>query len=226
MSPPTTTLARGRWISDPAWGDRVRAVSGRRGAAGVRAHGVVEVAQGEVWWAELPEPAGSGPGVRRPVVVVQGNPLNRSRIATVVCVPLTSNLTWADAPGNTLLSAKATSLPKGLRCQRFTDRLHRSVLPYTERGTTRAQTARPDPARGRRRTRPMNGAGRPVRPAGPPRIGRILERRGSGCRRGREPGSPYSWSGVVHDLRGEPGSRPSTRPFTGSWPGGRFSGLL
>jgi mRNA interferase MazF len=38
--------------------------------------------------------------------------LNRSRIATVVCVPLTSNLTWADAPGNTLLAAKATGLPR------------------------------------------------------------------------------------------------------------------
>ncbi len=73
---------------------------------------MVEVAQGEVWWAELPEPAGSGPGFRRPVVVVQGDPFNRSRIATVVCVPLTSNLTWADAPGNTLLPAKATGLPK------------------------------------------------------------------------------------------------------------------
>jgi len=73
---------------------------------------VVEIAQGEVWWAELPEPAGSGPGFRRPVVVVQGNSLNRSRLATVVCVPLTSNLTWADAPGSTLLSAKATGLPK------------------------------------------------------------------------------------------------------------------
>ncbi|MDS4020574.1 MAG: type II toxin-antitoxin system PemK/MazF family toxin [Candidatus Competibacter sp.] len=36
---------------------------------------MVEVRQGEVWWAELPEPAGSGPGLRRPVVVVQGNPL-------------------------------------------------------------------------------------------------------------------------------------------------------
>jgi mRNA interferase MazF len=46
------------------------------------------------------------------VVVVQGNPLNRSRIATVVCIPLTSNLTWAEAPGNTLLPAKATGLPK------------------------------------------------------------------------------------------------------------------
>jgi mRNA interferase MazF len=73
---------------------------------------VVEVVQGDVWWADLPEPAGSGPGFRRPVVVVQGNHLNRSRIATVVCVPLTSNLTWATAPGNTLLAAKATGLPK------------------------------------------------------------------------------------------------------------------
>lgn len=57
-------------------------------------------------------PAGSGPGFTRPVVVVQGDSLNRSRIGTVVCVPLTSNLTWADAPGNVLLSAKATGLPK------------------------------------------------------------------------------------------------------------------
>ncbi|MCA1790007.1 MAG: type II toxin-antitoxin system PemK/MazF family toxin [Thioalkalivibrio sp.] len=73
---------------------------------------MVEVGQGEVWWAELPGPAGSGPGFRRPVVVVQGNPLNRSQIATVVCVPLTSNLTWTEAPGNTLLSTTATGLPK------------------------------------------------------------------------------------------------------------------
>jgi mRNA interferase MazF len=73
---------------------------------------VVEVAQGETWWADLPEPTGSGPGFRRPVVVVQGDALNRSRIATVVCVPLTSNLTWADAPGNVLLSARLTGLPR------------------------------------------------------------------------------------------------------------------
>jgi mRNA interferase MazF len=46
------------------------------------------------------------------LVVVQGNSLNRSRIATIVCVPLTSNLTWAEAPGNTLLSRKATGLPR------------------------------------------------------------------------------------------------------------------
>lgn len=73
---------------------------------------MVNVAQGDVWWADLPAPTGSGPGFRRPVVVVQGNPLNRSRIATVVCVPLTSNILWADAPGNVLLSGKTTGLPK------------------------------------------------------------------------------------------------------------------
>jgi len=70
------------------------------------------ISQGELWWADLPEPTGSGPGLRRPVIVVQGDALNRSRIATVVCVPLTSNLAWADAPGNALLSAGTTGLPR------------------------------------------------------------------------------------------------------------------
>ena len=70
------------------------------------------ISQGEIWWADLPPPAGSGPGFRRPVVVVQCDALNRSRIATVVCVPLTSNLKWALAPGNIRLSARLTGLPK------------------------------------------------------------------------------------------------------------------
>jgi mRNA interferase MazF len=70
------------------------------------------IAQGEVWWADLAAPAGSGPGFRRPVVVVQGDALNRSRLATVVCLPLTSNLRWAEAPGNVLLSSRITGLPK------------------------------------------------------------------------------------------------------------------
>ncbi len=70
------------------------------------------VAQGDVWWAARPEPSGSGPGLRRPVVVVQADAVNRSRIATVVCVPLTSNLKWATAPGNVLLPAHMTGLPK------------------------------------------------------------------------------------------------------------------
>ena len=51
-------------------------------------------------------------GFRHPVIVVQGDPLNRSRIGTVVVVPLTSNLQWADAPGNVLLSPEVTSLSK------------------------------------------------------------------------------------------------------------------
>lgn len=70
------------------------------------------IAQGDVWWADLAEPRGSAPGFRRPVVVVQGDPFNRSRIATIVCVPLTSNLKWATAPGNVSLPAAATGLPK------------------------------------------------------------------------------------------------------------------
>jgi mRNA interferase MazF len=70
------------------------------------------ISQGEVWWADIPAPSGSGPGFRRPVIVVQGDALNRSRIATVVCVPLTSNLKWADAPGNVLLAARSTRLSK------------------------------------------------------------------------------------------------------------------
>ncbi len=70
------------------------------------------ISQGEVWWAEVPAPTGSGPGFRRPVVVVQGDALNHSRIATVVCVPLTSNVRWADAPGNVRLSTRLTGLPK------------------------------------------------------------------------------------------------------------------
>jgi len=72
----------------------------------------VVISQGEVWWADVPPPIGSEPGFRRPVIVVQGDALNRSRIATVVCVPLTSNLKWADAPGNVVLKARATSLSK------------------------------------------------------------------------------------------------------------------
>lgn len=70
------------------------------------------ISQGEVWWADLPNPTGSGPGFRRPVVIVQGDPLNRSRIGTVLCVPLTSNLKWAEAPGNVELAARTTGLSK------------------------------------------------------------------------------------------------------------------
>jgi mRNA interferase MazF len=70
------------------------------------------ISQGHVYWANIPEPTGSGPGFRRPVLVVQGEALNRSRLRTVICVPLTSNLRWVEAPGNVMLPAKATGLPK------------------------------------------------------------------------------------------------------------------
>ena len=68
------------------------------------------ISQGEVWWANLAEPVGSAPGFRRPVVIVQSDSFNRSKISTVVCVPLTSNLHWADAPGNVLLTSAVTGL--------------------------------------------------------------------------------------------------------------------
>ena len=70
------------------------------------------ISQGEVWWADLRSPTGSDPGFRRPVVVVQGDPFNRSALATVVVVPLTSTLRWADAPGNVMLRARSTGLDR------------------------------------------------------------------------------------------------------------------
>jgi mRNA interferase MazF len=66
--------------------------------------------QGEIWWADLGEPVGSGPGYRRPVLVVQGDAFNRSALGTVVCVPLTSHAKWAGAPGNVELRPRDTGL--------------------------------------------------------------------------------------------------------------------
>lgn len=70
------------------------------------------IGQGDVWWADLAVPSGSEPGFARPVVVVQGDSFNRSALRTVVAVPLTSNVRWADAPGNVRLTARATGLPR------------------------------------------------------------------------------------------------------------------
>lgn len=70
------------------------------------------ITQGDVWWADLAEPLGAEAGYRRPVVVMQCDAFNQSRIGMVVCVPLTSNLKWAAAPGNVAVSAKATGLAK------------------------------------------------------------------------------------------------------------------
>ena len=68
--------------------------------------------RGEIWWASLPEPQGSEPGYRRPVLVMQSDDFNRSRIQTVVAVALTSNLLLAQAPGNVLLKARVSGLSK------------------------------------------------------------------------------------------------------------------
>ena|ERR1035438_6160425 len=70
------------------------------------------ISQGDVCWASLPDPIASGAGFRRPVVIVQGDSFNASRISTAVTVPLTSNERLAAAPGNVRLPAAVTGLPK------------------------------------------------------------------------------------------------------------------
>jgi mRNA interferase MazF len=72
----------------------------------------VVVERGQVWWADLGEPDGSEPGSKRPVLIVQSDAFNRSRLHTVIAVVLSSNARLVDAPGNVLLPAKVTGLPK------------------------------------------------------------------------------------------------------------------
>jgi len=68
--------------------------------------------RGAIWWADLPDPVASEPGYRRPVLIIQSNAFNRSRIHTVIAVVITSNLRLADAPGNVRLEARESGLPK------------------------------------------------------------------------------------------------------------------
>jgi mRNA interferase MazF len=68
--------------------------------------------RGELWWADLPDPIGSGPGYRRPVLIVQANAFNASRIATVIVAAVTSNLALAEAPGNVRLGKSDSGLPR------------------------------------------------------------------------------------------------------------------
>ena len=100
--------------------------------------------RGDIWWAQLPDPVASEPGFRRPVVIIQSNAFNRSRIRTVIAAVVTSNLRLADAPGNVLLPASESGLPKDSvvnvsqvitvdreflteKCGRLSSRLMRSV---------------------------------------------------------------------------------------------------
>ena len=68
--------------------------------------------RGELWWASLEEPVGSGPGFRRPMLVVQSDDFNDSAIRTTVCAVVTSNLRLADAPGNVRLGRRAAGLSR------------------------------------------------------------------------------------------------------------------
>jgi len=70
------------------------------------------IKRGEIWWAALPEPVGSGPGYKRPVLIIQSNEFNESKINTIIAVVITSNTRLAAAPGNVLLSSKKSKLPK------------------------------------------------------------------------------------------------------------------
>jgi len=70
------------------------------------------IERGDIWWAELDEPRGSEPGFSRPVLVVQADAFNRSRIQTVICIVLTSNLRLADAPGNVVIARRDSGLGK------------------------------------------------------------------------------------------------------------------
>jgi mRNA interferase MazF len=72
----------------------------------------VEITRGDIWWADLADPIGSGPGYRRPVLIVQSDAFNRSRLSTVMAVMLTGNLRLLDAPGNVLLAPRASGLPR------------------------------------------------------------------------------------------------------------------
>ena len=71
-----------------------------------------DIQRGEIWWADLPEPRGSEPGYRRPVLVVQADWFNRSRIQTAIVAVITSNSELADVPGNVLLAARSTGLSR------------------------------------------------------------------------------------------------------------------
>jgi mRNA interferase MazF len=71
-----------------------------------------DIQRGEIWWADLPQPRHSEPGFRRPVLVIQANAFNASRIQTIIVAAITSNLRLGDAPGNVLLPARSSGLPR------------------------------------------------------------------------------------------------------------------
>jgi mRNA interferase MazF len=70
------------------------------------------VKRGDIWWADLPLPSGSGPGYRRPVIIVQADKFNRSAINTVVIAIITTNKKLVNSLGNVFLTANQSGLFK------------------------------------------------------------------------------------------------------------------
>ena len=68
--------------------------------------------RGEIWWASLPDPIGSEPGYRRPVLIIQDDTFNQSLISTVIVAIITSNIQLVEAPGNVLLPSEVSHLPR------------------------------------------------------------------------------------------------------------------
>jgi mRNA interferase MazF len=105
--------------------------------------------RGEIWWADFGIPDGSEAGYRRPVLIVQDDAFNESRIKTIVALPLTTNLRLADAPGNVLVHKKETKLSKdsvilvaqiyALDRQKFIEKvskIHKETMEKLESGMT------------------------------------------------------------------------------------------
>jgi mRNA interferase MazF len=68
--------------------------------------------RGDIWWADFGIPFGSEPGFRRPVLVLQSDAFNKSRINTVVVIPFTTNILLENAPGNILVEKEESGLSK------------------------------------------------------------------------------------------------------------------
>ena len=101
------------------------------------------IERGTIWWADLGEPRGAEPGFRRPILIVQADTFTRSRIQTVIAVILTSNIRLLDAPGNVLVPAQGSGLPKDSVA-------NVSQVITVDRGDLREAAGRLDPATLRR----------------------------------------------------------------------------